>query len=342
MRGIASIHAACALGAVCVLAAVTTAAQAQSVADFYKGKNIHSLVGLSAGGGNDLQMRLVARHIGKHIPGKPNVVPQNMLGAAGLAMANYLYRAAPQDGTFIGLLSNTLPTRQAVGLDGVQYDAGKFNWLGSVSDTVEIMVVSKASGVATIEDAKKAEVIVGGVGTGGIGSSFPRMINEFVGTKFKVIEGYPGGPPLDLAIERGEVYGRSHTWSGLKASKPDWSNSSRVIIYSGRKAADMSSDVPELEALIADPGNRQTVSIVLSGLRLGYPFTTTPNVPADRLAALRSAFEAMLKDEDFLKEAKAMKTDVSPVTWQEMTAVTNETLSATPEARARAKGFFSD
>ncbi len=318
-------------------------AQAQSVEQFYKGKTLHSLVGLSAGGGNDLQMRLVARHLGKHIPGKPTVVPQNMIGAAGLVMANYLYRAAPQDGTYIGLLSNTLPSRQAVGLDGVQYDASKFGWIGSISNTVEILLLWKTTGVTSIEDAKKQEIIVGGVGTGGIGSSYPRMINEFLGTKFKVIEGYPGSPQLDLAMERGEVFGRAHTWSGVKASKPQWlaNKDAYVLVYGGIKPPDLNG-VPSLEELIADPANRQVVGIVLAGLKLGYPFTATPGVPADRLKALRDAFQAVLTDPEFLKETEAMKVDLSPVSWQEMTAVVDATLTAPPDVRERAKAFFAE
>lgn len=336
-----SIHPA-ALGglAACLLCA---AAEAQSVAEFYKGKTVHSLVGLSAGGGNDLQMRLVARHLGKHIPGRPNVVPQNMIGAAGLVMANYMYRAAPQDGTYIGLLSNTLPSRQAVGLDGVQYDAAKFNWLGSISNTVEIMLLWKTAGAASIEEAKKREIIVGGVGTGGIGSSYPRMINEFLGTKFKVIEGYPGSPQLDLAVERGEVFGRAHTWSGVKASKPNWlaNKDVNILVYGGIKPPDLQG-VPGLEELIADPAAKQIVGIVLAGLKLGYPFTATPNVPADRLKALRDAFQAVLSDPDFLKETEAMKIDLSPVSWQEMTAVVDATLTAPPDVREHAKAFFGE
>ncbi|HEU0070954.1 MAG TPA: hypothetical protein VFS04_06645 [Alphaproteobacteria bacterium] len=331
------------LAALAACAGFADSAAAQDVAAFYKGKTVHSLVGLSAGGGNDLQMRLVARHLGKHIPGNPTVVPQNMIGAAGLVMANYLYRAAPQDGTYIGLLSNTLPSRQAVGLDGVQYDASKFGWIGSISNTVEILLLWKTTGVMTIEDAKKKEIIVGGVGTGGIGSSYPRMINEFVGTKFKVIEGYPGSPQLDLAVERGEVFGRAHTWSGVKASKPNWlaNKDVNIIAFGGIKPADLNG-VPNLEDLIVDPGNRQIVGIVLAGLKLGYPFTATPNVPAPRLAALRAAFQAVLTDPEFLKETEAMKIDLSPVSWQEMTAVVDATLTAPAEVRERAKAFFAE
>ena len=331
------------LAALAACAGFADSAAAQDVAAFYKGKTVHSLVGLSAGGGNDLQMRLVARHLSKHIPGNPTVVPQNMIGAAGLVMANYLYRAAPQDGTYIGLLSNTLPSRQAVGLDGVQYDASKFGWMGSISNTVEILLLWKTTDVTTIEEAKKKEIIVGGVGTGGIGSSYPRMINEFVGTKFKVIEGYPGSPQLDLAVERGEVFGRAHTWSGVKASKPNWlaNKDVNIIVFGGIKPPDLNG-VPNLEDLISDPGNKQIVGIVLAGLKLGYPFTATPNVPAPRLAALRAAFQAVLTDPEFLKETEAMKIDLSPVSWQEMTAVVDATLTAPADVRERAKAFFAE
>jgi tripartite-type tricarboxylate transporter receptor subunit TctC len=180
-------------------------ARADAVSDFYKGKTVTALVGVSAGGEYDLKVRLVARHIGKHIPGRPTVIPQNMTGATGLVMANFLYNVAPQDGTYIGLIQNGLPTSQAVGVDGVKFDATRFQWIGSIAPTTETMVTWKTTGVTSIEEARQKEVIVGAVGSSGITLSFPVMLNDLVGTRFKMVLGYTGSGALDLAMERGEV-----------------------------------------------------------------------------------------------------------------------------------------
>src|SRR4051794_14365126 len=173
------------LAAALVLATGAPVAQADPVADFYKGKTINALVGVSPGGEYDFQLRLVARHIGRFIPGRPNVVAQNMTGATGMVMANYLYRVAPKDGTYIGLIQNGLPTSQAVGMEGVQFDAAQFQWIGSIAPTAETMTTWKTTGIKSIEDAKKTEVITGSVGSSGITLSFPVMLNDLVGTKFK-------------------------------------------------------------------------------------------------------------------------------------------------------------
>jgi tripartite-type tricarboxylate transporter receptor subunit TctC len=182
---------------------LATGARADAVEDFYKGKTIYALVGVSPGGGYDLELRLVARYIGKHIPGHPTVVAQNMTGATGMVMANYLYRVAPHDGTYMGLIQNGLPTSQAVGLEGVQFDAAHYNWIGSVAPTVETMAVWKTTGVTSIEDAMKKEVIAGCVGSSGITLTYPVMLNDLLQTKFKMVMGYTGSGPLNIAMERG-------------------------------------------------------------------------------------------------------------------------------------------
>src|SRR5215813_2294808 len=222
-------------------------AQAQSVAEFYRNKTINVLIGVGVGGEYDLQARLVARHIGKHIPGNPIVVPQNMTGAGGIKMANYLFAHAARDGTNIAMLGNNFPATQAVGGQGVQFDAVKFLWLGTIAPVVETMAVWHTAGVKSVADLRTREIIAGATGRGAITYIYPSMMNEFLGTRFKIVTGYQGGNQINLAMERGEVQARNNTWSSWKATKADWLRDKKifVIAQAGPRAADL--DAPSVE-----------------------------------------------------------------------------------------------
>ena len=322
-------------------AAAACAARADAVEDFYKGKTMYALVGVSPGGEYDFQLRLVARHLSAHIPGHPNIVAQNMTGATGMVMANYLYKVAPKDGTYIGLIQNGLPTSQAVGMEGVQFDASKYNWIGSIAPTVETMAVWKTTGVTSIEQAKQTEIIAGCVGSSGITLTFPVMLNDLLGTKFKMVMGYTGSGPLNLAMERGEVSARNNSWSSWNASKPEWVTNKdiHVLVYSGPKPADLNG-VPSLEELIKDPEDRQVVDIVTAGNALGHPFAMPPGVPADRLAAIRKAFVEMMKDPAFRKEAEAAKIEIEPVSAETLEKAALGAINASDKAKARARKYF--
>ena len=199
------------LAGLLMAAAIPVAAQAQSVADFYHGKNLNLLIGVGAGGEYDLQARLVGKYISRHIPGNPTVVPQNMTGAGGLRMINYLYNVAPKDGLNVGMIANAFPAMQAAGIPGVQFDAGKMQWLGSIAPGVETMAVWGTTGVKSIDDARKREVVAGASARGAITFIYPQMMNEFLGTRFKIVTGYTGGNQINLAMERGEVEARNNT-----------------------------------------------------------------------------------------------------------------------------------
>ena len=235
----------------CLLLASLAAApaRAQPVADFYRGKTVNVLIGVGVGGEYDLQARLVARHLGKHIPGNPSLVPQNMTGAGGIKMANYLFAQAPRDGTYIGMLGNNFAATQAVGGQGVQFDVVKFRWLGTIAPVVETMAVWHTAGVKTIEDVRKKEVVAGASGKGAITFIYPSMMNEFLGTRFKIVTGYAGGNEINLAMERGEVEARNNTWSSWKATKAAWLKDRKIAIIAqaGPRAADL--DVPSVEDL---------------------------------------------------------------------------------------------
>jgi tripartite-type tricarboxylate transporter receptor subunit TctC len=201
-----------AVAVVLAMLSASGAAPADPIADFYRGKTVNVLIGVGVGGEYDIQARLVARHIGKHIPGNPTVVAQNMTGAGGLRMINYLYNVAAKDGTNIGMIANAFPAMQAVGIAGVQFDAGKMQWLGSIAPGVETMTVWHTTGVKNIEDARKREVVAGASARGAITYIYPAMMNELLGTRFKIVTGYPGGNEINLAMERGEVEARNNTW----------------------------------------------------------------------------------------------------------------------------------
>jgi tripartite-type tricarboxylate transporter receptor subunit TctC len=327
-----------AFGLVLWLAALAgTPVQADPVADFYRGKTINLLIGVGVGGEYDLQARLVGRHIGKHIPGNPTVVPQNMTGAGGLKMANYLATVAARDGTSIGMLANNFPALQAVGGQGVQFDAGKFHWLGTIAPVVETMAVWHTTGVASIEDARRREVIAGASGRGAITFIYPTMMNELLGTRFKIVTGYTGGNQINLAMERGEVEARNNTWSSWKATKRAWLDQKQitVIAQAGPRAPDLAA--PSVEALARTPEERQLIELIVSGTQMGRPLATTPDVPAERVAALRAAFDATMKDPEFRAEAAAMNFEVDPVSGAAMQKVVDKVLATPKEIATRGK-----
>ena len=314
-------------------------AQAQTVAEFYRGKTVNVYIGVGVGGEYDIQARLVARHIGKHIPGNPTVVPQNMTGAGGLKMTNYLYNVAPKDGTAIGMIANAFPALQAVGIAGVQFDAAKMQWLGSIAPAVETMAVWHTTGIKTIEDARKRETVAGASARGAITFFYPAMMNEYLGTKFKIVTGYPGGNQINLAMERGEVEARNNTWSSWKATKADWLKDKKiaVIAQAGPRAPDL--DAPSVEALAKTPDERKLIELVTSGTHLGRPMATNAALP-ERVAALRAAFAATMKDPEFLAEAQALGFEVDPVLGEKMQAIAEKVLATPKEVATKAKGLL--
>jgi tripartite-type tricarboxylate transporter receptor subunit TctC len=326
------------LAGVATLALASTA-QADSIADFYRGKTVNVLIGVGVGGEYDIQARLVARHIGKHIPGNPTVVPQNMTGAGGLKMINYLYGVAPKDGTNIGMIQNAFPALQAAGLGGVQYDAGKMQWLGTIAAVNETMAVWHTAGVKSIDDVRNRETVAGASGRGAITYTYPALMNELLGTKFKIVTGYTGGNQINLAMERGEVEARNNTWSSWKATKAAWLAEKKifVIAQAGPRAADL--DAPSLEQLGRTPEDRQLIELIVSGTQLGRPFATNA-APADRVAALRAAFAATMKDPELLAEAAKLGFEVEPVLGEPMQRIVEKVLATPAAVAARSKALL--
>jgi tripartite-type tricarboxylate transporter receptor subunit TctC len=315
----------------------TAAAQTDPVADFYKGKTITVYIGVGVGGEYDLQARLIAKYMGRHIPGRPNVVPQNMTGASGLKMLNYLYNQAARDGTAIGMVQNGFPAAQAIARAGIQFDGNKLQWLGTIAPVAETLAIWHTAGVRNIEDARTKEVIIGATARGGITFTYPALMNELLGTKFKIVTGYTGGNEVNIAMERGEVQGRNNSWSSWKVTKQPWLKEKKiyVIAQAGGKASDL--DAPSIEELAKTEADRQLVDLIMSGAALGRPMATTPEVPEPRLRALRAAFLAVMKDPDFVAETEKLNIDVDPVDGEAMQKIVAKVLASPKAVAERAK-----
>ncbi len=306
-------------------------AQAESVADFYRGKTINMLIGVNVGGGYDFEARLLARFMRAHIPGNPLLVPQNMIGAGGIKMANYLYSLAPQDGTALGMFPSTLVAAQAVGTDGVQYDANRFAWLGSITTSPVTLAVWNGTGVETIEDARKREVVVAASNKGAITYTFPHMLNELLGTRFKIVSGYQGNSTMTVAMERGEVQGVTNSWDSWKSFNPDWvqQHKIKVLVQTEPKAKDLVG-IPSVQELARSESDRQVIALIVSGDALGKPVAASPNVPPERVQALRDAFEATIKDPAFVEAAAAARVEINPIPGTALQATVAKVL-ATPK-----------
>lgn len=320
--------------AAAVLAAVpATMAWAQSPAEFYKGKNVDMFVGYSSGGGYDVYARLVARHIGKHIPGNPNVTVKNMPGAGSLALANQLYNAMPKDGTAFGIIGRGAAFDPLFGNKAAKFDAAKFNWIGSANNEVSVCVAWKDSGVTKFEDLQTKELVVGGTGPSADTDQFPRILNSVLGTKFKIVTGYPGGNDVSLAMERGEVKGRcGWSWSSVLSTRKDWYDSKTINVLvqlSLEKHADL-PNVPLIIDLAKTPEQKKMLTLVFARQALGRPFVAPPGIPEDRLAALRKAFMDTTKDKDFLAEAQKMKLEITPIGGEAVQKIVAEAYKTDP------------
>lgn len=284
-------------------------AQAESVADFYKGKTMSMVISSGAGGGYDTLARAVSRHIGKHIPGAPNVVPRNMPGAGGIIASKHLYSQAPRDGSVIGIVQNNAPLEPLFGTKEADYDPTKLNWIGTPSLETGLLIVWHTSKFKTIDDARHSEMTAGASGVNSAPAFYSRLMNELLGTKIKVIAGYPGQNEAYIAIERGELdtYGTTF-WSSLTSTKQNWikNNLIRILVqYGPVKEADL-HDVPYGPDLVKSDEDRQLFEAAYGPLTLGRPFLMPPDIPADRLAAVRKAFMDMIKDPEFRAEAEKL------------------------------------
>lgn len=330
--------------ALIALAAPAMAGQAQDVAGFFRGKRITFVIGYGPGGGYDLYARMLGRFIGAHIPGNPLVVPQNMPGAGSRSAANWLFKVAPNDGTIIACLSQGTPTDQALGEPGVQFDARKFNWIGNLNVVNNILYVSSASGVTTLAQAKTAPLSIGATGATSPSVVYPQVSNNLLGTKFKIIAGYPGGGDINIAVERHELDGRgSDSWDSLKATHPDWlrDHAVKILFQVGPRRADDLPDVPLWSELAETEQQRRVLSLLSGDVSIGRPVLTAPGVPAERVGALRRAFEETLHDPQFLTAAQKAHLNMNPMYGAALQRAVDAIVSSPPDVVAKVKAALA-
>lgn len=322
------------------LAAASSAAAQDSVAAFYKDKTLRLVVGVGVGSGYDINARLLARHMSKHIPGHPQIIVQNQPGAGSLTMTNQLYAGGPFDGTVFGATFNGLPTAPLLQPTGVRFEATKINWIGSTNRETQATYLWHTVPVNTLDDVKTTEVLIGAQAPGSTQYDYPMLSNALFGTKFKVITGYQATPKINLAIERGEVHGTWANWSTLKAISSQWLAEKKIkllVQWALTKHREM-PDVPLILDYAKTPEQRQALELALARLEFGRPFLMPPNVPAERVNAIRRAFDATMKDLEYRAEAEKLKIEIDPLSGEQV-AVVIERIHRTPEdtvARVRA------
>ncbi len=306
--------------------AADSAAQS-SVEKFYKGRNLDLVVGYNPGGGYDAYTRLLGRHIGGHIPGNPNIVVKNMPGAGSLRSANYLFNVAKKDGTVFGMFAGGIAMDALIGGKNTNFDPRKFNWLGSMTESSSACWAWKGSGFNSLDDVMKKEMVVGASSGGSSTAAWPRTMNAFLGTKFKVVTGYPGTKGITLAVERGEVQGLcGYFISSIRSAKPDWLRDNKVtmIVQEANVRHPDFPNVPTVFEYAKDEKTKQAFNLVFGWQVMGRPFTLPPGVPADRVAALRKAFMDSLKDKALLSDAERIKVTILPRTHDQVLAYLND------------------
>lgn len=321
-------------------ASTMSPARADSVSDFYAGKRISLVIGYGTGGGYDQYARVLGRFYGDHVPGNPVIVPQNMPGAGSRSAANWLYNVAPKDGTAIATIGQNTPTDQALGAQGIQFDVRKFLWIGNMVVVNNTLAVWHTSGIKSIEDAKAKPVPVGASGAASPSVLYPQVSNNLLGTKFKIISGYPGGGDINIAMEREEVAGRgSNSWASWKSTKADWLRDKKIniLFQVGPKREPDLMDVPLWFELTQDPDKRQVLEVLSGDVAVGRPILAPPGVPEDRGKALRAAFDATMKDQRFIDETHKQRMDISPMSGEELQKVVGGIVSVSPRVAAMVK-----
>jgi tripartite-type tricarboxylate transporter receptor subunit TctC len=321
------------------LLAIAATAPATAADDFYKGKTLTLFVGSGPGGGYDLYGRLVARNLGRHLPGEPTIVAQNMPGAGSITAANHIYNRAPRDGTVLGIVSPSIALIDALQSDGVRFEAAKFNWIGRVAPVINVTFTMGTSRIKTAADAMREQSLIAGISASSPLSLNTRVMNAVVGAKFKQVVGYADSNATLLAAERGEVDGSTVSWSTLKTSRAAWLRDKKINVlvqYTIERAPDL-EDVPSAVELARTPEERQIIALYVNGADVGYSIFTAPETPDDRVDTLRTAFMAMTRDKQFIEEAGKLGSELDPMPGERVQKLIADTLNITPEVREKAK-----
>ncbi len=333
------------ISCIMLLWALQLPAAAETPEEFYRGKAISLYVGYTAGGGYDVYARLLGRHMVRHLPAGATVIIKNMEGAGSLRLANWLYSVAPADGSAFATVGRGVAFDQLLGRTGVQFDAPRFTWIGSMNDEVSVCVSMASSQVTKFSDLGKDKLIVGAAGAGNDDDLFPRIMNAILGTKMQIITAYPGGNDVVLAMERGEVMGRcGWSWSSIKASQPDWivQNKINVLVQLGlSKHADL-PNVPLIMDLAKNDEERQSLKLIFARQALGRPFLAPPGIPSDRSAFLRSVFKKTVSDPELRAEADRAKIEIEPLTGENLESVIHQVFSDTsPQLARKISGYIN-
>jgi tripartite-type tricarboxylate transporter receptor subunit TctC len=337
------VHPSCTLAAAAAVWIVLTApaaAQSSAADSFYNGRSLEVVIGTTPAGGYDLYGRLVARWLGRHIPGHPTVVVKNMPGAGHLRMSNWLYNAAPRDGSVIATAPQQLAVEQAVGSDGIQYDASKFTWIGRAAAVNEVTYTWHMSRTKTLADARTRVTVMGASGPTSPTVLYPKTLNALAGTRFRIIAGFLGSADIELAMQRGEVEGSSKAWASMKVDNADWLREKKVNIlvqYSTERNPEL-PDVPVIAELGRTGGDRAALKLFAMGSALGRSIMAPPGVPPERAAALRKAFMDTMNDPELLEFARERHIEVGPTaTGEWLQSLVEQTLATSRETIATVK-----
>jgi tripartite-type tricarboxylate transporter receptor subunit TctC len=318
---------------------------AQSIDEVYRTKGLTIVVGYSPGGAYDIMARVLARHIGRQLPGTPTVVVQNMPGAGSLRAANYIFNQAPKDGTQIAAFASGLSLLPLIDPQRVRYDAQKLGWIGSAAKEVSIAFAWHTKPFKSLDDARLREMVVPGTGSGANSVIMPRLLNAVLGTRFKIVSGYPGSPETMMAIERGEADGHvGGTLDNLMLTHPDWlpTGKVRILLQIAPKRHPKLADVPVITELPMSDADRRVLDMVLLRQSQARPFAAPPGLPPERLAVLRRAFDAAMADAAFVAEARKNAVEIEPTTGVEMERTIRSVYASSPEAVARARAILLD
>ncbi|MDH7795071.1 MULTISPECIES: tripartite tricarboxylate transporter substrate-binding protein [unclassified Beijerinckia] len=325
-----------------VLASFTAAAQAQTADNFYKGKTVKIVLPTAPGGSTSLYGLLIAEHLQRHIPGNPVVTTEYRIGAGGIVAANYVYNAAPKDGTVITMLISGLLAEDTQP-DAVKFKAAKFRYIGRAADLPRAFVAWHAAGINTIDDARKRQVALGSSGAGALTSIHPLLVNDIYGTKFKIVNGYGGAGTTYLALERGEIDATTVAWEGLVAQHADWLRDGKIKVLAtmGSRQFTGYETVPKVESLAKTAEDRELLAYSVHYADVGQALAAPAEIPEDRLQILRRAFDAMVKDPAFIATTKAKNVEIEPMTGEDLQAFVDKAAQRSPKISARMRALVN-
>ncbi len=321
---------------------VPASGQAQSVEAFYRGKTLSMVIGYPTGGSNDIYARSVARHIGKHIPGNPTVVPRNMPGGGSLIAANHVFNVAPKDGTTLALIAATIPLEERLGVPNVMFKSAAFNWIGRVAAGVNMTFVMSSVPVKTIQDTFTREVVLGASGRSSTVAIYPAVLSNVIGTKFKLVMGYQSSNTAMLAMERGEVEGHSTSLEIVRAVHPEWLSEKKVTVlvqYALKRHPEL-ADIPMSWELGRNDDEKQILRIVANATEVGKMILSTPDTPPERITALRRAFDATMQDPAFVAELKAQRVELAPMPGEELQKLVAEVGAVAPAVIDKVRAIY--